>query len=57
MEFISLNALLDDKIVCIRLKQHHPATLNRMIERYTELVDEIVQQYELPNLIKNPVKD
>ena len=28
-----------------------------MINKQTELIDEFIKQYELPNLIKNPLKD
>ena len=57
MEFIAINTLLNDKIVCDKLMSNHPATFNRMLTRYTQLIDNIVKQYELPNLTKNPLKD
>lgn len=57
IEFITLNTLLDDKIVCNRLLSNHPGTFKRMLDRYTDLIDKVVKQYELPNLNKDPLKD
>lgn len=56
-EFITLNTLLNDNLVCNRLMSNRPGTFKRMLDRYTELVDKVVEQYELPNLAKDPLKD
>ena len=56
-EIIVLDILLSDQFITSRLKHEKPDTLTKIVNRYTVLIDEIINHYELPNpLTTNPLK-
>lgn len=54
IELLLLGSVLDDSIYCKRLR---PETLGKLLIRYNILLDKFVEQYELPNSIKDPLRD
>ena len=54
IEILCLNFILSDDQIKKDLSNNQ---ILNMISKQTELIDEFIKQYELPNLIKNPLKD
>ena len=54
IEILCLNFILSDDQIKKDLSNNQ---ILNMINKQTELIDEFIKQYELPNLIKNPLKD
>ena len=54
IEMLCLNFILSDDKIKKDLSNNQ---ILNMISKQTELIDEFIKQYELPNLIKNPLKD
>ena len=54
IEMLCLNFILSDDQIKKDLSNNQ---ILNMISKQTELIDEFIKQYELPNLIKNPLKD
>lgn len=54
IEMLCLNFILSDDQIKKDLSNNQ---ILNMINKQTELIDEFIKQYELPNLIKNPLKD
>ena len=54
IEILCLNFILSDDQIKKDLSNNQ---ILNMISKQTELIDEFIKQYELPNLIKDPLKD
>lgn len=54
IELLCLNYVLSDKLLCDTLSNK---TTKAMFVKRSELINEFVKQYELPNLITDPLKD
>ena len=54
IEMLCLNFILSDNQIKKDLSNNQ---ILNMISKQTELIDEFIKQYELPNLIKDPLKD
>ena len=54
IEILCLNFILSDDQIKKDLSNNQ---ILNMINKQTELIDEFIKQYELPNLIKDPLKD
>ena len=54
IEMLCLNFILSDDQIKKDLSNNQ---ILNMINKQTELIDEFIKQYELPNLIKNPLND
>lgn len=54
IEMLCLNFILSDDQIKKDLSNNQ---ILNMISKQTELIDEFIKQYELPNLIKDPLKD